>query len=32
VELEAVDMLNNRKVWMGQKKIKKYIKSPNKKF
>ena len=32
VELEAVDMLSNRKVWIGQKKIKKYIKSPNKKF
>jgi len=28
VELEAVDMLTNRKVWIGQKKIKKYIKSP----
>lgn len=32
VNLEAVDMNDNRKVWIGEKKIKKYIKAPNKKF
>lgn len=28
VELEVVDMIDNRKIWIGQKKIKKYIRRP----
>ena len=32
VELEAVNMKNNRKVWIGQKKIKKYIRRPKAKL
>ena len=29
VNLELIDMSNNRKVWIGEKKIKKYIESPS---
>ena len=32
VELELIDMQTNEKAWMGQKKIKKVIKYPKKKF
>ena len=32
VDLELIDMLTNEKVWIGQKKIKKFIKRPGSKF
>ena len=32
IDLELIDMLTNEKVWMGQKKIKKFIKRPGSKF
>jgi len=32
VDLEMIDMLTNEKVWIGQKKIKKFVKRPGSKF
>jgi uncharacterized protein (TIGR02722 family) len=32
VDLELIDMLSNEKVWIGQKKIKKFVKRPGSKF
>ena len=32
VDLEMIDMLTNEKVWIGQKKIKKFVKRPGAKF
>jgi penicillin-binding protein activator len=32
VDLELIDMLTNEKVWIGQKKIKKFVKRPGSKF
>ncbi|MEE8580705.1 MAG: penicillin-binding protein activator LpoB, partial [Myxococcota bacterium] len=32
VELELIDLETNQKIWIGQKKLKKHIKRPRRRF